>query len=63
MPRVEITLSTGDTERIRNMEAGNAADLIDEFQDGKSPVLSLTSELGIVHMARRHIVSIFVEAD
>ena len=67
MPRVKVLMISGAEHEVRQMPAPDAMDLVEDFQAGEGPVLSLLyGELGnndMLHLARRNIEAILVEGD
>lgn len=60
--KVTIRMSNGDEQEIEEMPDADVLALLDEFGNGEAAVFAFTLDgSGILHVARRHIVSILAE--
>lgn len=55
-------MSNGDEQEIQDMPDDDVMALVDEFGNGSAAVFAFTlDDSGILHVARRHIVSILAD--
>jgi len=60
--KVTAYLSRGKVT-VEQMSDGGALELIDDFRRGDSPVITLTIDDAITHIARAHIVRIGIDPE
>lgn len=67
MPRITVAMNNQDQHEIRDMPIEDAAALVEDFQTGDGPVITLfMGEMGnhdVVHLARAGISSIWIEGE